>query len=64
MAKEVNIPELVIKNHDTKEVVAFVTARLKKYNSGESQSAELGMYIDILDALNKKLGGGSGRIAL
>lgn len=62
--KEIDIPKLVIEKHTTEEIVCFLTARLKKYNSGDNQSAELSLYVDIIDALNKKLGGGSGRSVL
>lgn len=57
--KNINIPELVVKSYDTEDVVAFLTEKFKKYNSGENRNEELAMYIAILDELNKKLGGGN-----
>lgn len=67
MAKEINIPTLIVNNFETKDVVAFLTTKFKQYNlrgGKEMEDPELAIYISILDALNKKLGGASGSIVL
>ncbi len=67
MAKEINIPTLIVNNFETKDVVAFLTTKFKQYNlrdGKELEDPELAIYISILEALNKKLGGTSGSIVL
>ena len=55
--KTINIAELVVESYDTEDVVAFLCERLKRYNTGDKQDAELGLYVSILSELNDKLGG-------
>lgn len=65
--REVSIPTIIVENFDTKDVVAFLTDKFKQYNlrgGKEFEDRELAIYISILDALNKKLGGASGSIIL
>lgn len=67
MAKEISIPTLIVNNFETKDVVAFLATKFKQYNlrnGKEYEDPELAIYISILDALNKKLGGASGSIVL
>lgn len=67
MAKEISIPTLIVNNFETKDVVAFLTTKFKQYNlrgGKELEDKELAIYISILEALNKKLGGASGSIVL
>lgn len=65
--RQINIADLVVERYDPEEVVAFLTAKLKTYNNrngAEFVDRELAMYVDILDALNRKMGGGQGAIIL
>lgn len=65
--REISIPTLIVNNFDTKDVVAFLTAKFKQYNGRcgkEGEDQELAIYISILEALSKKLGGTSGSIVL
>lgn len=58
--REISIPTLIVENFRTEEVVAFLTDKFKKYNHrGEASDPELEIWIQVLDALNKKLNGGS-----
>lgn len=62
-SKEINIPELIAERYEVKDIVAFLLVKLKAYNNqngAEYADRELNIYISILDALNKKLGGGNG----
>lgn len=61
--KEINLPELIAERYETKDIVAFLLTKLKNYNNrsgAEYADQELAIYISIMDALNKKLGGGNG----
>jgi len=62
-SKEINIPELIVERYEVKDIVAFLLTKFKTYNNRdgvEYADRELSIYISILDALNKKLGGGNG----
>lgn len=62
-SKEINIPELIVERYEVKDIVAFLLTKFKAYNNQdgvEYADRELNIYISILDALNKKLGGGNG----
>lgn len=61
--RPISIPDLIVERYNTEEVVAFLTTKLKNYNNrmgAEYADRELTIYLSILDALNKKLGGGAG----
>lgn len=61
--KDINLPELIAERYETKDIVAFLLTKLKNYNNRdgvEYADRELSIYISILEALNKKLGGGNG----
>ena len=58
--REISIPTLIVENFRTEEVVAFLADKIKKYNHrSETPDAELEIWVQVLDALNKKLNGGS-----
>lgn len=68
MAKEINIAKDIVAKYETKDIIAFVTKKLKDYNKGSEElpngsviyhpeDAELQLYIDILIALDHKLNG-------
>lgn len=55
----INIPQLVVKSHEPKDVVAFVAIKLEQYNrraGKDLEDRELALYIDILYAAAEKLG--------
>jgi len=55
----INIPQLVTKSHEPKDIVAFVATKLEQYNrraGKEFEDKELALYIDILYATAEKLG--------
>lgn len=58
--REISIPTLIVENFRTEEVVAFLTDKFKKYNNRYgAPDPELEIWIQVLDALNRKLNGGS-----
>lgn len=58
--REISIPTLIVENFRTEEVVAFLTDKIKKFNHRyNSPDPELEIWVQVLDALNKKLNGGS-----
>lgn len=58
--REISVPTLIVENFRTEEVVAFLTDKIKKYNNRYgSPDPELELWIQVLDALNRKLNGGS-----
>ena len=62
-SKDINLPELIAERYEPKDIVAFLLIKLKSYNNrdgAEYADRELAIYISILEALNKKLGGGNG----
>lgn len=66
-SKEINLPELIVERYEVKDIVAFLLSKLKTYNNrdgAEYADRELGIYISIMEALNKKLGGGNGPVIL
>jgi len=58
--REISIPTLIVENFRTEEVVAFLTDKIKKYNNRYGHpDPELDIWVGVLDALNRKLSGGS-----
>ncbi len=65
--RPINLSEIIVERYEPKEIVAFLTTRLKEYNlrnGPEYVDRELSIYLQILDALNKKMGGGTGPVIL
>ncbi len=65
--KSINIPKLINKSYEPKDVVAFVVDKMRQYNcrSGkEYEDKELALYIDILDELGNKLGSKKSKVIL
>lgn len=65
--RQINIADLVVERYDPEEVVAFLVSKLKSYNVRNGQEfadRELAGYIQILEALSRKMGGGSGAVIL
>lgn len=53
--KEIDIARDIVKNYEPKDVVNYLTKKLKQYNRGDNASTELQMYIDVLSELNAKM---------
>ncbi len=63
--RTINIAEQIVGNFTTEEVVDFLDQKLRQYNQREEKAdPELAIYISVLTALNKKLGGGKVHIVL
>ena len=65
--KSINIPKLVNKSYEPKDVVAFVVDKMRQYNcrnGKEYEDKELALYIDILDELGEKLGSKKSKVIL
>lgn len=61
-ARQINIPQLIIERYEPKEIVAFLVPKMKAVNNRngvEYADREMKLYIEILEALNKKMGGSS-----
>lgn len=58
--REISIPTLIVENFRTEEVVAFLADKIKKCSSRmDPKDSELELWVQVLDALNRKLNGGS-----
>lgn len=65
MTKEINIAKDIVEKYEPKDIINFITKKLKWYNhkgvqeKGDynTQDPELQIYIDILSALNDKMNG-------
>lgn len=58
--REISIPTLIVENFRTEEVVAFLADKLKKCAMrSEHPDSEQELMVQVLDALNRKLNGGS-----
>lgn len=65
MAKEINIAKDIVEKYEAKDVVGFLSKKLRYYNrqgnqeKGDynTQDPELQIYIDILTELNNKMNG-------
>ncbi len=65
--KSINIPKLINKSYEPKDVVAFVVDKMRQYNcrmGKEYADRELELYIDILDELGNKLGSKKSKVIL
>lgn len=61
--RQINLAEIIAERYEPKEIVAFLATKLKAYNmrnGAEYMDRELDIYLQILSALNKKMGGGTG----
>lgn len=61
--RQINLADLIVERYNPEEVVAFLANKIKAYNNrmgAEYADREMKIYTDILDALNKKMGGGQG----
>lgn len=65
MAKEINIAKDIVEKYEAKDVVSFLSKKLRHYNrpgnqeKGDynNQDPELQIYVDILTELNNKMNG-------
>lgn len=65
MAKEINIAKDIVEKYEAKDVVSFLSKKLRYYNrqgnqeKGDynTQDPELQIYVDILTELNNKMNG-------